>query len=548
MNRDEGIQDTNKIWDWIIIGTGIGGATFGHAMAEAGLRVLFLERGDDPRRNSRTLAGDFLETLRPDPEARGDEDFENAGRYHGRVWDAARRRWIHPILGSGVGGSSALFGMVMERFWPEDFEPGRFYPQAGADVPARWPISFRDLEPHYRTAERLYRVTGQDPDPLRPEQSFAFASAPALSADSRRLCARLRGRGLHPYALPLARQWGTPCRFCQSHLCAHDCKNDAAKMCLEPALRRGAALLSRATVIGLEADRERVRSVRVLIRGRERIFRADNIALAAGALFTPALLLKSRSAAWPRGLANSSGLVGRFLMRHYIDLWGLASLRPAVQEKSIGLNDFYLGDGDKYGTLADFGPMPATPIIQEDLDHDREASGRRPLSGLPRTFAGWGLSALMKHLRVLALIGEDLPHRENRVLPGDDGTDLVIHATISREERARIARARARVRRALGWANLLLPNAENTKLLAHACGTCRMSEDPRGGVVDSMNRAHDLANLFILDGSFFPTSGGVNPALTIAANALRVTARLCGESGQVTQMLPACSGPVPVNG
>ncbi|MBL0059232.1 MAG: GMC family oxidoreductase [Elusimicrobia bacterium] len=520
-----------KKWDWIVVCTGIGGATLGHALAAAGRRVLFLEMGEDPARNPQVLTGDYLESHRLDAAARRAEDFLNAGRFSGRIWDATRRRPIHPLLGSGVGGSSALYGMVMERFWPEDFEPRRWHPEAGEHLPARWPISFSDLEPHYRAAEALYRVSSAESDPLRSGQSFAYAAAPAPS--SRRLADSLRQRGLHPYALPLARTPGTPCGYCQSFLCAHGCKNDAAKICIEPALQHhGAALLTRATVTSFQADEERVTGVQVSAGDQVLTFQAENFALAAGALLTPALLLKSRSARWPQGLANSSGLVGRYLMRHYIDLFGLPSFSPVSQTKEIGLNDFYLGDGDKYGTVADFGPMPPPGILLEDLDHDRAAAGRRPFPSSVRPLLKCGLSMVMERMRFLALIGEDLPHPDNRVELGENGVDLVIHSAITESERARIHRMRKRVRRALGGWVPILPNADNLKLLAHACGTCRMGEDPRQSVVNPFNRTHDLMNLFIVDGSFFPSSGGVNPALTIAANALRVAdaRELAGDS------------------
>jgi choline dehydrogenase-like flavoprotein len=512
-----------KKWDWIVVGTGIGGATLGYALAASGWRVLFLEMGEDPAHNPQVLTGDYLESHRPDPAARRVEDFLNAGRFFGRIWDATRRRPIHPLLGSGVGGSSALYGMVMERFWPEDFEPRRWHPEAGENLPTRWPIAFSDLEPHYRAAEDLYQVSSAESDPLRPGQTFTYAAAPALTPSSRRLADSFRGRGLHPYALPLARTSGTPCGFCQSYLCAHGCKNDAAKICMEPALQRhGAALLTRATVTSFLADQERVTGVQVMAGEKMLTFHAENFALAAGGLLTPALLLKSRSARWPQGLANSSGLVGRYLMRHFIDLLGLPSFSAVSQSKEIGLNDFYLGDGDKYGTVADFGPMPPAKILLETMDQDRAAKGHGPFPARLRPLLGWGLSRVLERTRFLALIGEDLPHPDNRVELGENGVDLLIHSAIMESEWARIQRARKRVRRALGGWVPISPNADNLKLLAHACGTCRMGEDPKKSVVNPSNRTHDLTNLFIVDGSFFPSSGGVNPALTIAANALRV--------------------------
>ncbi|MBK8576148.1 MAG: GMC family oxidoreductase N-terminal domain-containing protein [Elusimicrobia bacterium] len=528
-DQEESITEIDLVWDWIVIGTGMGGSTFGHALAKAGRRVLFIEKGADQRVNQNKKAGNYLESLVPSPVERSAKDYKNAGRSHTKIWDATRGRWIKPILGSGTGGSSALYGMVLERFWKEDFEPGRWYKGSKSALPERWPILFDEMEPYYKEAEALFSVTSLRSDPLRSHQEFNYSSRPPLSPEGTRLMSSLINQGLHPYTLPLARKEGTSCPFCSSFLCEYDCKNDAAKICLEPALRNhGAALLCDAEVLEIAAEGPRVSGVEVNLAGRSVFIRAHNIALAAGAILSPVLLLKSRSPQWPQGLGNASGLVGRNLMRHYIDLIGIFSPAPPNEkgdEKEIGCNDFYLRDGEKFGTLADFGTMPPLPVILEDLDNDVATEGLMQRVGwiMIRPFVLWALKHILKRYRFMALMTEDLPFPENRVEEGGPGADITIHYSISPEEESRIRSARALVRKALGrWSTLLLSNAKNSKLLAHACGTCRMGEDPGTSVVNRMNRAHGLENLYIVDSSFFPSSGGVNPALTIAANALRV--------------------------
>lgn len=507
-------QDT--LWDWIVIGTGIGGSTFGHFLAKSGRRVLFIEKGIDHRTNKQKKAGHFIESIVPSVEKRTARDYQNGGRAFLKIWDATRERLVKPILGSGTGGSSALYGMVMERFWQKDFTSDQ------------WPVSFEEMQPHYQAAEGLFGVSSAGPDPLRNDQEFNYTTRPSLKAEGADLMATLALKGLHPYTLPLARKWGTSCQFCQSYLCEHSCKNDAAKVCLAPALdHMGAALLAEAEVVEIMATGSHVTGVKVLVNGEIRIIQARQVALAAGALLTPLLLLKSRSADWPMGLANRSGMVGRNLMRHYIDLVGLPSfsIREKGDTKEIGLNDFYHWDGEKLGTLADFGHLPPVPVILEDLDNDMAAVGNLFfwIWKRVRPIAGWILNQLFKRTRFLALIIEDHPDADNQVEEGTHGADLTIHYTIRPQELTRIHRARSIVKRALGpLFPYLLPNAENTKLLAHACGTCRMGEDPRKSVVNRFNRAHGIDNLYIVDSSFFPTSGGANPALTIAANAHRV--------------------------
>lgn len=140
-NRVEemGKLEINQVWDWIVIGTGMGGPTFGHSLAKAGRKVLFIEKGADQRVNRQKKSGNYMESLIPEPAARSAEDYQNTGRFHNKIWDATRNRWLKPILGSGTGGTSALYGMVMERFWKEDFEPGSWNTNSKSSLPNRWP-------------------------------------------------------------------------------------------------------------------------------------------------------------------------------------------------------------------------------------------------------------------------------------------------------------------------------------------------------------------------------------------------------------------------
>ncbi|MBP9699117.1 MAG: hypothetical protein KBD85_03775 [Elusimicrobia bacterium] len=195
-------------------------------------------------------------------------------------------------------------------------------------------------------------------------------------------------------------------------------------------------------------------------------------------------------------------------------------------------------------------------VIMEDLDHDVAVLGRlqKAVWGLIRPLARWVLERIVQRYRFLALIIEDLPFMENRVEPGLGGADIMIHSSVRSEEWSRIRQARTLVRKALGrWATILLSNAKNTKLLAHACGTCRMGNDPQTSVVDRFNRAHGVENLYVVDSSFFPSSGGVNPALTIAANALRVAQHIIDTQAdapgtQTSMAFPSTAEPTPPAG
>lgn len=517
-------------WDCLVVGTGMGGATLGHALAKAGKRVLFVEKGRAPFRHQDTLRGAYPELSFPVPEApttRHAATLARAGRCNEELRDGQRS--FVPLMGFGTGGSSALYGMAMERFFPSDFEPGKRYSDnPDTSAPASWPIGYRDMAPWYDQAEALYRVHGSR-DPLRPS-SPELLPPPPLSPCNAELYAHFQSRGLHPYQLPMACDYVSQCECCQGYLCARECKNDAGRICLEPALRDfGATLLDECEVLSLEADAERVTGVVCRHRGQPLKLHADVVVLAAGALATPTLLLRSASRLWPQGLANTSGLVGRNLMRHGIDLYLVFTRENQDRRrKEIGLSDFYDSDDGKLGTLQSFGVLPPASMLAATLAKDiRDAMPwAAALAGLARPLLRPVLSRVFGRGVLLAAIMEDLPYAENRVMPGPP---LHVEYRLHAHDKARLRTFRRNIADALKpFRSICLRQAEKNSMLAHACGTCRFGEDAATSVLDPDNRAHGVRNLYVVDASFFPSSGGTNPALTIAANALRVANSLCG--------------------
>lgn len=516
-------------WDCLVVGTGVGGATLGHALAKEGRRVLFLEKGRAPFRHGDTLQGAYPELSFSKAEAPSNRHaslLARSGRYFEEIRDG--RRSFMPFIGCGTGGSSALYGMAMERFFPADFEPGRHYSgNSDTTLPAAWPIGYQDLAPWYQQAEALYRVRGSR-DPLRPENLDLLLPPSPLSPRNGELYNHFQQRGLHPYQLPLACESVPDCECCQGYLCARDCKNDAGRICLEPAVREHAAmLLDECEVLRLEATQDRVTGVICHHQGRTLSLHADQVVLAAGALQTPALLLRSTSSHWPQGLANASGLVGRNLMRHGVDLYLVFTHASGDNRlKEIGLSDFYLSEGEKLGTLQSFGALPPAAILAATVGKDLAdvAAGATPLYGLVRPLVRGALSRLFTRGVLLAGIMEDLPYADNRVLPGPP---LGINYRLQAYDLARVRTFRRRVAQALKPYHFLsLHQAEKNSMLAHVCGTCRFGADPSTSVLDPHNRAHGISNLYVVDSAFFPSSGGTNPALTIAANALRVAKHL----------------------
>lgn len=526
-------------WDVIVVGTGMGGATLGHRLAAQGRRVVFCELGGPTglRGQYPELAegrrGDVLDAAQAQPLREG-------GRCADTLVDdsGTRPRRFVPFIGAGPGGSSALYGMALERFMPVDFSPG--FLRTGAKEAAvvdEWPIGYAELAPWYVQAERLYRVRGTV-DPLLAAQIGsapppALLVPPPLSSAASELSEFLTRRGLHPYQLPIACEGVAGCQSCQGFLCPAPCKNDADRICLQPALREhGATLLQGCRVLEVLSSGHRASGVRCHWKGQTRDLRGRTVVLAAGALQSPLILQRSRDGQGHPGLGNRNGLVGRHLMRHLIDLYlvrpeSLRGLPFDNRRKEVACNDFYAREGEKLGTLQSFGRLPPADMLFGSLRDDvRAAAGgwlaaaAAPARPLLRPL----LHDISQNWLTLATIAEDLPYADNAVGPHPAGADHArLHYRLRPEGHARAARFRRHLDELLrGRRWRRLAQAANNQRIAHVCGTCRFGRDPAASVLDTDNRAHEIDNLFIVDSSFFPSSGGTNPSLTIAANALRV--------------------------
>jgi len=525
------------LWDVIVVGTGMGGGTLGYSLARSGRRVLFVEKGRSTLPwAERTIRSSMPEVAEPHACRSADSYYDalaRAGRSTDEIEDISGRfsRRFLPMIGSGTGGSSAIYGMVCERFFARDFAPRQdFHDPGDSTVPDAWPITYDQMRTWYTAAEKLLGVRGQ-PDPLRPEASeVGLPAAPPFSADNQPLVDYFAGRGLHPYHLPMACDYTYGCATCQSYLCNQSCKNDAARNCLLPAVaEHGAHLLPKCRVVRLDADRTQVRRVICESPSGTLALKAKVVVLAAGALITPVLLLNSRSGDWPRGLANGSDWVGRNLMRHLVDhieVWPQPDSKITAENKQIGLNDFYFWEGHKYGTVQSGGVMPPLEAFTNHPGWQHKALRLMSPAARPiyeRFFSG-GL--------VLAAIMEDLPYLDNRVLPcGQPSLDgrqrLRLQYRLHASETERRAVFLRQVKEVFEpFRTITLRTATSNGNLGHVCGTCRFGTDPKTSVLDPQNRAHEVDNLYVVDASFFPSSTGINPSLTIAANALRVAAHV----------------------
>jgi choline dehydrogenase-like flavoprotein len=524
-------------WDVIVVGTGMGGGMLGYRLARSGRRVLFVEKGHSTLPGTPGTIRAAIPELAEPLSARSAEAHYDALARGGRTTDEIEdvsgrfpKRFV-PFIGSGTGGSSALYGMVCERFFARDFTPRQNFTNPGdSTVPEAWPISYDQMVPWYAEAEKLLRVRGQ-PDPLRPEAAeVGLPPAPPFSAHNQVLVNYLAGRGLHPYHLPMACDYTEGCATCQTYLCEKSCKNDAGRNGVLPAVaEHGAHLLAECRVVRLEADRTQVRQVICERRSDMLALKAKVVVLAAGALATPVLLLNSRSGQWPRGLANGSDWVGRNLMRHLLDpieIWPHPDYKTTAANKEIGLNDFYFWEGQKYGTVQSFGAVPPMEWLTNRPDWRGKAL-RLMSPAVRQIYKRIFTGGLM-----LAAMTEDLPYLDNRVLPYDrpslDGRQrLRIQYRLHPSEIERRAVFLRQLKEVLQpFRNMSLGSGEDNANLGHVCGTCRFGTDPKTSVLDPQNRAHEVDNLYVVDTSFFPSSAGLNPSLTVAANALRVAAHV----------------------
>lgn len=439
-----------------------------------------------------------------------------------------RESRIFAPLGCGAGGSSNLYAATLERFERSDIESIAELPHPTGG----WPVAWSDMVQYYEEAEHLYRVVGTS-DPLSPQPQRNLRPPPRASAVDDHFMEAFTKTGLHPYRLHVGFGYEPGCIECGGRRCERDCRSDARSVCLIPALRTGrAVLLAECEAVRFEAGAQRVEAVICRHEGQLYRLRGRTVVLAAGAYHSPALLLRSKNDIWPNGVANGSGLVGCNLMFHaneWIAVWPQRELAATGPRRTIGLRDFYVQDGVRLGMLqstglsAGFSEVYGYLISWFDRSLFRHFAPLRQLLRIPAKIGAF----LFGRATVFTMVIQDVPLRGNRVV-----LDLInperIHVTydIPDELRQRARRARRLLRRALGRFRTLSLQLDVQLNYGHPCGTCRFGHDPAMSVLDRNCKAHELNNLYVVDASFMPTSGGTNPSLTIAANALRVAEAL----------------------
>jgi choline dehydrogenase-like flavoprotein len=499
-----------KRWDAIIVGSGVGGATLAHALALQGLDVLVVEKG------RRVPASADLEqgVLPEDRLARGWwplplSEKKGDGSYAG----------VFAPVGCAVGGSSIHYAAALERLAATDFQP----PAAPTRALPAWPVSHDEFLPCYEAAEKLYRV-----------QMSTEAALGRMSQWDRALMERLRRNGLEPDALHVAIRYDEQCEECIGRVCPRDCKADAASVCLNDALRSGyCRLLENCDVKSVEASESSVQGVRAVQDGKEILIRGRIVVLSAGAFRSPLILLRSVSPAWPTGLANRTDQVGRNLTFHTSDLFAIWAPqrydRRGRQKKAISVRDFYVVQGERLGYVQSMGieiGRGAIALHLKNLMRRRGVTNERLLSLLAKIPSHVG-AALYGKAGLFAAMTEDDPDPNNRVMPDPEQPDGARFSyTVTDDLRRRADGLRDRFAAAIRPWRMARLSTRLEMNQGHPCGTCRFGDDPRSSVLDRDCKAHGLSNLFVVDASFMPRSGAMNPSLTIAANALRVAPRI----------------------
>jgi choline dehydrogenase-like flavoprotein len=510
-------------YDVIVIGTGAGGGTLARTLAPSGKKILILERGG------------FLPKEKANwnsQEVYGKERYRTS-----EVWYDKDRQPFIPFTHYYVGGNTKFYGSAHYRFRERDFEE-----VVHVDgISPKWPLKYRDFEPYYTRAEQLYEVHGQrNLDPTEPysDQDYPF---PPISHEPyfEKLNHALKDRGLHPCYQPLGiklnetnRELSTcvRCNTCDGFPCLVNGKADSDVNTVRPLMGySNVTLKTGAKVLRLHTNpsgRE-VTGVEVEIDGQQQIFSSDIVIVACGAINSAALLLRSTSDQHPNGLANSSDMVGRNYMRHKLSAIVSVGLQrnPTIYPKTLALNDFYWGEESFPYPM---GHVQSLGNITED-----RASANNP-SFIPSALVPRAVfKAFAERTTPWLLITEDLPDPNNRIRV--EGDRLILEYTNNNDVALnRLIQRWKSILKSIEPFTLFFTTEMSVKDVGHQCGTCRFGEDPNTSVLDLNCRTHDVDNLYVVDGSFFPSSAALNPTLTIIANSIRVADHLLQRLGSST--------------
>ena len=476
-----------------IVGSGMGGATTAYGLAKAGVDCLVIERGDFVKKE--------------DANWSAQEIFINQKYKPNEKWLDEKGREFTPGVHYIVGGNTKVYGSSLPRFREQDFLEIKHK----EGISPAWPFSYQDIEPYYCQAEQLYKVHGSTgEDPTEPPRSKPFPY-PALAHEKyiSDLAARLSAAGVKPHANAMGvdlRNEGKciRCGTCDGFVCKLDAKSDAQTCALEPALKTGKVRLeTNLRVTQVVVKNGKVDHLLAKRDGHEIKIIAKKYVLSLGAVNTAALLLRSGS------IANSSGLLGRNFMMHnnaHIAAFNVKSKNDVIFQKTLSFSDWYFDGGSGYplGVVQLIGKVQAIMM--------KSYATKVPL-------------AILKFIAdrsvEFVVMNEDLPTSSNRVEIAPNGMIQIFRKAVNTSAHKELMKKTKRVLRKAGFQAIFVQPFD-ISMNSHQCGTSVAGNDPKLSVVDQYCKTHDLENLYLIDGGFFPSSAAMNPALTIAAQALRV--------------------------
>jgi choline dehydrogenase-like flavoprotein len=508
--------ETNH-FDLLIIGSGAGGGTLARVLAPTGLRILILERGD---------------WLPQEPQNWDADEVFQKGRYLSKdIWYDGKGNPFQPGTHYFVGGATKMYGAHHFRLRQRDFEELEHHD----GISPAWPLRYSDFEPWYQQAEAMYHVHGlRGEDPTDPPSSAPYPHPPITHEPRiQKLADDLRSAGLHPFHAPsgvMLDEGNMPysrcrrCNNCDGFPCLVHAKGDAEVCGVRPALAASAnvSLLTRAEVKRLVTDAAgtTVTGVELVRDGEELRYSADLVVVSCGAANSARLLLMSANDKHPRGLANGSDQVGRNYMFHNSKAAVALSHEPnpTIFQKTISINDWYFGDADY--------DYPMGNIQMTGKTRGAIMKGYAPLETF--LMPNWSMDEIAAHALDFWITTEDLPDPNNRVKV-DAAGHIHLDYTVNNQTSANRLWGRLQglldklyLKKHLVERQIYIKNPMGIAAVGHQAGTCRFGTDPATSVLDVNCKAHELDNLYVVDTSFFPSIGAVNPSLTAIANAIRV--------------------------
>ena len=456
--------------DIAIIGSGMGGGTLAFGLRNKGAKVLILERGG---------------VLPREPENWSPTAVFKNKRYRTTEHFLDRDgKLFRPSFWYGVGGNTKVYGAALPRLRREDFS----VLETEDGVSPAWPITYEELEPYYAEAERLFKVHGEmGADPIEPPRSGpypfpAVAHEPVIAE----LAEKFRGQGLRPYPLQLGidiqpNGLCIRCKTCDGFPCQVLAKSDAETCVVRPALESPDVDMmtgARAVVLRTDPTGRQISSVEIDHNGERKRVIAKTYVVAMSAINSAAMLLRSASDA-----------------------------NPTVFQKTLAVNDWYFGDSRSRI------PMGNAQLLGK----------LQP--GMLAASVSWLPKAALKEIAGRSvdwyLMTEDLPDPDNRIALDASGRTIMAWKPNNLGAHKRLVGAMTRAMQRAGYP-IIQTRRLGIDAVAHQCGTLRFGDDPATSVLDPFCRSHDIPNLYVMDASFLPSSAAQNPALTVAAQALRV--------------------------